>query len=66
MRRARAGHINIICSGQTKHQNPLDFLKPFLKGQILRSGEFERGKFDFDHHFAFLTNFLKRFLLGGI
>ena len=26
------------------------------------------GKFNFDHHFAFLTNFLKRynFLLGGI
>ena len=44
------------------------FLKPFLKGKILRSGEWERGKFDFDHHFGFLTNFLKRynFLLGGI
>ena len=36
------------------------FLKPFLKGNILRSGEWGRGKFDFDHHFAFLTNFLKR------
>ena len=44
------------------------FLKPFLKGNILRSGEWERGKFDFDHFFAFLTNFLKRwnFLLSGI
>ena len=29
--------------------------------------EFNPGKFDFDHHFAFLTVFLKRynFLLGG-
>ena len=29
--------------------------------------ESERGKFNFDHHFAFLTNFLKRqnFLLSG-
>ena len=44
------------------------FLKPFLKGKILRSGEWERGKFDFDHYFAFLTNFLqiKNFLLSGI
>ena len=32
----------------------------FLKGKILRSGEWERGKFDFGHDFAFLTNFLKR------
>ena len=41
--------------------------KAFLKGTILRSGEWERDKFDFDHHFAFLTNFLKRqnFLLSG-
>ena len=48
-----------------KHER---FLKPFLKGTILRSGEWERGKFDFDHHFAFLTNFLKwqNFLLSGI
>ena len=38
----------------------LCFLKPFLKGKILRSGEWERGKFDFDHYFAFLTNFLQR------
>ena len=31
-------------------------------------GERSRGKFDFDHHFAFLTNFLKgqNFLLSGI
>ena len=36
------------------------FLKPFLKGKMLRSGEWERGKFDFDHHFGFLTLFLKR------
>ena len=35
------------------------FLKPFLKGKILRSGEWERGKFDFDHYFAFLANFPK-------
>ena len=35
---------------------------------MLQSGEWERGKFDFDHHFAFLTNFLKiyNFLLDGI
>ena len=33
-----------------------DFLKPFLKGKILQS-ESERGV-NFDHHFAFLTNFL--------
>ena len=41
---------------------------PPLKGKILRSGEWERGKFDFDHYFAFLTNFLKieNFLLNGI
>ena len=35
----------------------------------MQSGEAgERGKFDFDHHFAFLTDFLKRynFLLAGI
>ena len=31
----------------------LIFLKPFLKGRILRSGQWERGKFDFDRHFAF-------------
>ena len=32
----------------------------------MRSGEWERGKFDFDQYFAFLTNFLKRwnFLLN--
>ena len=37
------------------------FLKPFLKGE-------KRSKFDFDHHFAFFTNFLKRqnFLLSDI
>ena len=30
--------------------------------------EWEKGKFNFDHHFAFLTNFLKiqNFLLSGI
>ena len=34
------------------------FLKPFLKGTIFQSGEWERrGKFDFDHYFAFLTNY---------
>ena len=26
------------------------FFKPFLKGKILRSGEWERGKLYFDHH----------------
>ena len=37
------------------HQPPplmYNFKKPFL-----RSGERETGKFDFDHYFAFLTNF---------
>ena len=37
------------------------FLKAFLKGNILLSGDRvrdQRGKFDFDHYFAFLTNFL--------
>ena len=29
------------------------FLKPFLKVNILQSGEWERGKSDFDHHFSF-------------
>ena len=45
-----------------------NFLKPFLKGKISRSGEWERGKFDFNHYFAFLTIFLKKynFLLSGI
>ena len=35
---------------------------------MLQSGEWERDKFYFDQHFAFLTNFLKiyNFLLGGI
>ena len=44
------------------------FLKPFLKGTFLQSGEWESGKFDFDHHFPFLTNFLKiqNFFLSGI
>ena len=34
----------------------------------MRSGEWERGKFDIDHYFAFLTQFLIRqnFLLNGI
>ena len=43
------------------------FLKTLLKGKSLQSGQRERGKFDFDHHFAFLTNFLKsyNFLLIG-
>ena len=44
------------------------FSKPFLKRKIVRSGEWEKGEIDFDHHFTFLTNFLKRynFLLSGI
>ena len=43
------------------------FLKPFFKGKHF-AVEWERGKFDFDHYFAILTNFLKRqhFLLSGI
>ena len=42
------------------------FLKPFLKGRILQTRK--GGKLDFEHHFAFLTNFLKTetFLLSGI
>ena len=42
------------------------FLKPFLKGKILQTRK--GGKLDFEHHFAFLTNFLKTetFLLSGI
>ena len=36
-----------------------NFLKPFLKGKILRSGESERGKFDFDHYFASKKNLSK-------
>ena len=35
------------------------FLKPFFKGKNF-AVKWERGKFDFDHYFAFLTNFLKR------
>ena len=35
-----------------------NFLKPFLKGNILQS---ERVKFDFDHYFAFLAIFLKKY-----
>ena len=43
---------------------PALFLKPFLKENILQSGEWDRDKFDFDHHFAFWpTNFLKTFCL---
>ena len=37
----------------------LFFLKPFFKGKNF-AVEWERGKLDFDHHFAFLTNLLKR------
>ena len=37
----------------------LYFLKPFFKEKIF-AVEWERGKFDFDHYFAILTNFLKR------
>ena len=42
------------------------FLKPLLKG--IPFAVWERGKFDFDHHFAFLAIFLKKcnFLLDGI
>ena len=36
----------------------LNFVKPFLKGKILQTGK--GGELDFDHHFAVLTNFLKR------
>ena len=52
--------------------NIMYFLKPFLKGKISQSGEcdsiFWRVRFDFDYHFAFLSDVLKRynFLLGGI
>ena len=35
-----------------------EFLKPFLKGKHF--AVWERGKFDFDDHFVFFTNFLKR------
>ena len=28
------------------------FKTPFFKGKILRSGELERGKFDFDHYLS--------------
>ena len=38
------------------------FLKPFVKGKFLQSGRWERGKFGFDQHSAFLTDFLKRYL----
>ena len=31
------------------------FLKPHFKGKHFAGPESERGKFDFDHHFAFLT-----------
>ena len=43
------------------------FFKTLFKGKNFGQ-ESERGKFDFDHHFAFLTNFLEKynFLLGGI
>ena len=36
------------------------FLKSLFKGNNFAVWEWERGKFDFDHHFAFLTKFLKR------
>ena len=36
-----------------------NYLKPFLKGKNF-AVEWERGKFDFDHYFVILTNFLKR------
>ena len=38
-------------------------LKPFFKTLFKGKNfavEWERGKFDFDHYFAFLTNFLMR------
>ena len=35
------------------------FFKTLFKGKNF-AVECERGKFDFDHYFAFLTNFLKR------
>ena len=50
----------------TKH---LTFFKILFKGNNFAVGRVrERGKFDFYHYFAFLTNFLKRqnFLLGHI
>ena len=34
------------------------YYKIVLKGNILQTGK--GGKIDFDHHFAFLTNSLKR------
>ena len=36
-----------------------EFFKTHFKGKNF-AVEWERGKFDFDHYFAFLTNFLKR------
>ena len=35
------------------------FLKPFFKGKNF-AVKWERGKFDFDHYFEILTNFLKK------
>ena len=44
---------------------PCHVTNPRFLIKILQSGdqseiEIERGKFDFDHHFAFLTNLLRR------
>ena len=40
----------------------------FLKKTLLKRKIVQSGELDFDHHFAFLTNFLKRynFLLSDI
>ena len=46
----------------------LGFFKTLFKGKNIAVWRVREGKFDFDHYFAFLTNFLqiKNFLLSGI
>ena len=46
-------HVTSHVSGDTG-----TFSKTLFKGTNF--ADRERGKLDFDHHFAFLTNFLKR------
>ena len=47
----------VWCSGSPN----ISFFKTLFKGKNFAVRRVrERGKFDFDHYFAFLTNFLKR------
>ena len=50
--------VCFVCFVATFSDFGLLFYEPIFKGKFLQTGE--GGNLNFDHHFAFLTNFLKR------